>query len=131
MQSSVCQGCSHLKTLPAAGSTHVVLSHVWQVNVGCWQEALVPSHSDPSIGLLQCPEDIEGGFPQSKKSKRAQGRGNNDFFITYLQKSYFIISPTSYWLHRLALFTGGRDYVMAYVSGGKNHLGPLWTRTTT
>lgn len=47
----------------------VVHSHVWQVGVGYWQEALVPSHFDLSIGLLECPKDIEAGFPQSKKSK--------------------------------------------------------------
>lgn len=45
----------------------------------------IPGHLDLSISPSKCPEDTDAGFPQGKKSARAQGRGHHDFLSLTLR----------------------------------------------
>lgn len=40
--------------------------HSWQASAGSEQEASVPLYVDFSIGLLECPHDMVGGFSQNE-----------------------------------------------------------------
>lgn len=54
----------------------------WEVNAGCWQEALFHTLTNFSKELLKCPHDKAADFLQSERYMRESKAEAAMFFIT-------------------------------------------------